>query len=80
MSDAPSSSEGVANQLRVRVNGIEKHVGAGTTLRELIEAMGMGKQAVAAEVGGGLVPHREHAKRTLAEGDVVELVSLVGGG
>lgn len=64
----------------VIVNGQQRELPQGTTVRALIELMGLAKQACAAEVNKVLVPRREHDSRTLAEGDHVELVSLVGGG
>ncbi len=66
--------------MKVVVNGQEREVPAGTTVRALIERMGLGNQACAAEVNLALVPRREHEARTLQDGDRVELVSLVGGG
>lgn len=66
--------------MNVRVNGTDRDVKAGTTVRALVEEMGMGAQAVAAEVNKELVPRRKHEETVLKEGDVVELVSLVGGG
>jgi sulfur carrier protein len=80
MSDESRASRDRERTIMVRVNGNAMQCAPGTTLRSLIESLGMGKQAVAVEVGGKLVPHREHATRTLSEGEVVELVSLVGGG
>ncbi len=50
------------------------------SLRQLIESLGMGQQAVAAEVNGKLVRRALHEATTLQSGDHVELVSLVGGG
>lgn len=64
----------------VIVNGQQRELPQGTTVRALIDLMGLAKQACAAEVNKVLVPRREHDSRTLAEGDHVELVSLVGGG
>jgi thiamine biosynthesis protein ThiS len=64
----------------VVVNGKDQELPAGTSVRALIEQMGLGKQACAAEVNRQLVPRREQDGRELKEGDRVELVSLVGGG
>ncbi len=50
------------------------------SLRQLIESLGMGQQAVAAEVNGKLVRRALHEATTLQNGDHVELVSLIGGG
>lgn len=66
--------------MKVRVNGEEREVASGCTIRMLVVEMGMGAQAVAAEVNKSLVPRRKHEETVLKEGDVVELVSLVGGG
>jgi sulfur carrier protein len=66
--------------MKVTVNGVAREVSEGTTVRALVEAMGMGKQAVAAEVNKTLVPRRTQDEAVLKDGDVVELVALVGGG
>lgn len=50
------------------------------TVAELIEHLGLGAQAVAVEVNRQLVPKRRHDQTDLADGDVVEVVTLVGGG
>lgn len=66
--------------MRITVNGESREVSEGTTVAVLIEAMGLGGSACAAEVNRDLVPKREHGARELREGDSVELVTLVGGG
>ncbi|MEM8495316.1 MAG: sulfur carrier protein ThiS, partial [Planctomycetota bacterium] len=50
------------------------------TVAALIDQQGLGDQPVAVEVNCELVPKRDHAEKTLAAGDTVELVTLVGGG
>ncbi len=67
-------------QIEVVVNGEARRVAAGCTVRGLVEAIGLGKAACAVEVNRGIVPRREHETRVLVGGDVVEVVSLVGGG
>lgn len=66
--------------MRVTVNGEAREVPAGLTVAGLIRELGLGKAACAAEVNKALVPKREHEGRELREGDVVEVVTLVGGG
>lgn len=68
------------SQVMITVNGKEMPVPGRTTVRQLIELMGLGQGAVAAEVNQVLVPRREHEARVLEAGDRVELVTLVGGG
>ncbi|MCX5655676.1 MAG: sulfur carrier protein ThiS [Planctomycetota bacterium] len=43
-------------------------------------ALSVPRQPVAVEVNRELVPRSQHGARRLAEGDVVEIVTLVGGG
>ncbi|MEO1717775.1 MAG: sulfur carrier protein ThiS [Planctomycetota bacterium] len=66
--------------MQITVNGEAKTVDEGLSLRSLIEQLGLGQAAVAAEVNKGLVPRRDHENTTLAKGDTIELVTLVGGG
>jgi thiamine biosynthesis protein ThiS len=66
--------------ISITVNGVARDVPQGLTVRALIESMGLGQAPCAAEVNRVLVPRREHETRTLAPGDSVELVTLVGGG
>lgn len=61
------------------INGESKQIQA-ATVRELLVAMGLDKQAVAVEVNREVVPKRLHDQTPLKDGDCVELVTLVGGG
>jgi sulfur carrier protein len=64
----------------VTVNGEGRGVPEGTTVRGLIELLGLTGGPVAVEKNGDVVPRAEHAATALAEGDVVEVVHFVGGG
>jgi thiamine biosynthesis protein ThiS len=66
--------------MQITLNGQNQTVQDGQTIADLIEAQGLAGQPCAVEVNRKLVPKREHAQHTLAEGDTVELVTLVGGG
>ena len=66
--------------MQVTVNGEEKSVAAGLTVRGQIELLGLTEGPVAVERNRAVVPRAEHATTVLAEGDVLELVHLVGGG
>jgi len=52
----------------------------GVTVRELLEHLGLTAGPVAVEVNREIVPRAEHVAHRLHEGDVVEVVHLVGGG
>ena len=64
----------------VTINGSERDVPEGLTVRALIEHLGLGGGPVAVEVNREIVPRAEHAATALVEGDRVEIVTMVGGG
>ncbi|MFT3767093.1 MAG: sulfur carrier protein ThiS [Minicystis sp.] len=66
--------------MHVTVNGEGHEVPDQTTVRALIEMLGLGSGPVAVERNGDVVPRAEHASTALGEGDVVEIVHFVGGG
>ena len=53
---------------------------APATIESLIQSIGLAGQAVAVEVNKAVVPKKQHATHNLADGDTVEVVTLVGGG
>jgi sulfur carrier protein len=50
------------------------------TVRELLAEMDLLGRKLAVERNGEVVPRSLHAETFLAEGDVVEIVTAVGGG
>ena len=62
------------------VNGEAREVPAGTTVAELLRVLALESERVAVERNGRLVPRAQHAATALAEGDRLEVVTLVGGG
>lgn len=67
-------------QIEFELNGERQALPAGTTLAVLIERLGLRPELVAVECNGAVVRRAEHSTRALAQGDVIELVTLVGGG
>lgn len=66
--------------LQIIVNGQPREVPKGSTVAALINDVGLGKAACAAEINRVLVPRRDRETRQIQPGDVIELVTLVGGG
>lgn len=62
------------------VNGEPRTVSEGTSLAELLAEVGVTPRHCAVEINLELVPRDQHALRRLAEGDRLEIVTLVGGG
>lgn len=67
-------------QIEIELNGEPRALPAGTTLAGLIELLGLRPELVAVECNNSVVKRSEHASRVVAHGDVLELVTLVGGG
>ena len=65
--------------MNLTINGEQMQTDA-TTVAELLNERGLGKQPVAVEINRQVVPKREHATRNLQDGDTIEMVTLVGGG
>ena len=53
---------------------------APTTVAGLVEHLGLAGRPVAVERNGELVPKADHPATALADGDRLEVVTLVGGG
>jgi len=66
--------------IRIEVNGAPREVAEGTTIARLLRELALPPEQVAVERNGALVRRAEHATATLAEGDALEIVTLVGGG
>jgi sulfur carrier protein len=59
-------------EIRIELNGQPASVPAGTTLPNA--------RAYAVEVNRAVLSRRDHAAREVADGDRIEIVTLVGGG
>lgn len=66
--------------MQITVNGEPQDLSDGATVRDLLQGRGLDPRYLAAEVNRQVVPRARHAEHTLRAGDVVEIVTLVGGG
>jgi len=66
--------------MRIRVNGDWAEHEDGLSVAGLLEAMSLEPLRVAVERNQQLVHRAEHAETQLADGDELEIVTLVGGG
>jgi thiamine biosynthesis protein ThiS len=64
----------------VTLNGEERGVPDGMTVRELLDHLSLSGGPVAVEINRGIVPRAEHVSRPVQAGDSIEIVHLVGGG
>lgn len=66
--------------MTLTVNGEEKNVPDGLTLAQLVRELGLERNPIAVELNRQVVPRDRHGETRLAQGDRLEIVTLVGGG
>ena len=65
--------------MQINVNGKQREVGDGTTVQQLLKELEL-KGPVAVELNRRICSRNSHADTILNGGDVVEIVTIVGGG
>jgi sulfur carrier protein len=70
----------MSDTVRVRVNGEEVEAPRGASVTALLERLRVSIPRVAVERNREILPKKEYASTELRDGDVFELVELVGGG
>lgn len=71
---------GTGGSVRVKLNGEETDVAAGSTIGELVDRVVRDRSRNAVERNREIVPRAAYDTTPVAPGDVIEIVSLVGGG
>jgi sulfur carrier protein len=66
---------------KIVVNGQARDLPSGATVATLLRELGLaGRGGIAVEVNAEVIPKSEHAARALAEGDRIEVVTMIAGG
>jgi len=66
--------------MQTTVNGEPRTVPEATTIATLLAELGLTDRPCAVEVNRRVIPRAQHPRHSLAEGDAIEIVSMVGGG
>jgi thiamine biosynthesis protein ThiS len=66
--------------MRITVNDQAVELATGASVSDLVQHLALPATRVAVEVNRRLVRRAEHGTTLLADGDTVEVVTLVGGG
>lgn len=66
--------------IRIRLNGEERSCPAGLSLLETLGQLGYEPRLVVVEFNGEILSRQAWASQPVAEGDVLEVVTIVGGG
>lgn len=66
--------------MQITINGQSRTVGESFSVADLLLELKLEPRRVAVERNKQLVPRKQFASAPLADGDVLEIVTLVGGG
>lgn len=67
-------------EVAITVNGAPMRLPAGASVADLLERLGIATPRVAVERNREILPKSRYGATPLADGDVFEVVELVGGG
>lgn len=67
-------------QINVTVNGTPHTFAPGTSIDEVVRSLELGGRKFAVERNRQVLPRAQHATTQVADGDVLEVVTFVGGG
>ena len=67
-------------QVVLQVNGESRRCAIGTPLTELLKQLGLNPRLVAVEYNGEILHKQLWATTLMQEGDILEVVTIVGGG
>ncbi len=76
---AEAVGEGTA-AVEIQVNGDRRRCAAGQTLMQVLESLGYRPQLVVVEFNGEILPRQHWSAQAVVESDVLEIVTIVGGG
>jgi thiamine biosynthesis protein ThiS len=66
--------------IALQINGKRVELDQPTALLKYLDRLGVNQRAVAVEHNGVIVERTDYASTTLRDGDVLEIVRMVGGG
>jgi len=66
--------------MKLQVNGQTQEYESVSMLDELLAALKIQRERVAAMVNGTVIRRADHSSTRLNDGDVIEIITMVGGG
>lgn len=66
--------------MRIIVNGKPRECREGMFLSDLLVELAVRRDGIAVEVNRGIIPKAQHGATPLREGDIIEILTFVGGG
>jgi sulfur carrier protein len=78
--DQPPPGSGSDIPIRIQVNGEARACRAGLSLEQVLQELGYRPRLVVVEFNGEILPRRQWPGQPVVESDVLEVVTIVGGG
>jgi thiamine biosynthesis protein ThiS len=66
--------------MRLLLNGDEREIAEVSSVADLVASLGLDSRKVAVERNLEIVPRSTYADTALADGDRIEIVTIIGGG
>jgi sulfur carrier protein len=66
--------------MTIQVNGEKRETAGGTTLSAYLESLNLSAGRLACELNGEIVRRADYGNTPLKEGDVLEIIQMIGGG
>lgn len=66
--------------MKIKLNGKARELDGPMTVSDLLTADGYRPERIAVEINLAIIPKSEYGTTELSDGDVVEIVSFMGGG
>jgi len=70
----------LTSNVTILFNGVEREVRGGLSVEDFVRGLELPPEQVAVELNRKLVRRSSHAETLVCAGDVLEVVTLVGGG
>jgi thiamine biosynthesis protein ThiS len=71
---------GTHDDVTITLNGESRTVPQGHSVRDLLGELRLDARYLAVEINRAVIPRARHVETLLQPGDIIEIVTLVGGG
>ncbi len=68
------------SRMRVEINGREREIPSGLSVRDLLDHLQVKQELVAVEINREVVPRGRQVQVLVSQGDRIEIVTFTGGG
>ncbi len=66
--------------MQITINGEPQNLATISTIAQLMAQLGVEPKSVAVECNSHIIPKSRYEETPLADGDVIEIISFIGGG